>query len=200
MSLYPKVSRRSGELEVGIELLLFIAAVAGGETPDRAVFDFSSAAEPWPNIDDVVMGGRSASEMRVEEGRAIFAGTVSLANNGGFASVRSRPDDHDLSGYQGLSIRVRGDGKTYGLRLRTDRRFDGVSYQARLAPVGGEWEVVKIPFEEFRPVFRGRPVPDAPALDPTSIKTFGLIISDKQEGPFRLEIQWIGVYKEPPVP
>jgi monofunctional biosynthetic peptidoglycan transglycosylase len=184
----------------GIELLFVFAAVAGGATPDRTVFDFSRGAEPWPSIDDTVMGGRSASEMRIEEGTAVFTGKVSLENNGGFASVRSLPDDHDLSGYRGVSIRVRGDGKTYGLRLKTDRRFDSVSYQARLAPGNGEWKVVRIPFDEFRPVFRGRPVPGAPVLDPASIKSFGLIISDKQEGPFRLEIEWIGVWVEPSVP
>jgi monofunctional biosynthetic peptidoglycan transglycosylase len=181
----------------GIEFLFVLASVTGGDPSDLTVFDFSAGAEPWRNIDDTVMGGRSASEMRIEKGRAVFAGNVSLANGGGFASVRSLPSDHDLAGHHGVMIRVRGDGKTYGLRIKTDRGFDGVSYQAPLAPGDGEWKVVRIPFDEFQPVFRGRPVPGHPALDPASIKSFGLIISGKQEGPFRIEIDRITAYAGP---
>ena len=181
----------------GIELLFVLAAVSGGASPYRTVFDFSAGDEAWRSIDDTVMGGRSASEMRIEEGRAVFAGNVSLENGGGFASVRSRPDDHDLSSYRGVLIRVRGDGKAYGLRIRTDRGFDGVNYQAPLVTGDGEWEVIQITFDDFQPVFRGQPVPGHAALNPASIKSFGLIISRKQEGLFRLEIDWIRAYAEP---
>jgi monofunctional biosynthetic peptidoglycan transglycosylase len=179
-----------------MELLFVLAAVAAETSPTRPVFDFSSGDEPWRNIDDTVMGGRSASGMRIEEGRGVFAGNVSLENNGGFASVRSIPADHDLSGRRGVVIRFRGDGKIYGLRIKTDRRYDGVSYQAEIATVDGEWREIRLPFNEFRPIFRGRTVPGYAALDPASIKSFGLMISRKQEGPFRLEIDWIRAYGE----
>ena len=33
-----------------------------------------------------------------------------------------------------------------------------------------------------------------PPLDPKEIKQLGFMISDKQVGNFRLEIDWIGVY------
>lgn len=181
----------------GIELLFMLAFGTGDAMPDRPVFDFAAGDRPWPNVDDTVMGGRSASEMRIEDGRAIFTGNVSLERGGGFASVRARPGEHDLSGYGGLLLRVRGDGKTYGLRLKTDRGFDGVNYQAPLPTAAGEWQVVPIAFDAFRPVFRGRLVPDHPALDPASIKSFGLIIADKQAGPFRLEIDWIRAHAGP---
>ena len=168
------------------------------------VFDFGTAAEPWPNIDDPVMGGRSRSSMRIEGGVAVFEGLVSLENNGGFASLRSRPAEHDLSGFDGIALRILGDGKTYGVRLRTDsvapearerNTADGVSYQAKLA-TEARWAEVELPFVAFEPVFRGQLVRDYPALDPGTIKTFGLIITDQQEGPFRLEIDWIKAYRE----
>jgi monofunctional biosynthetic peptidoglycan transglycosylase len=181
----------------GIELLLLLATISGEAPPERTIFDFSAGDDPWPSIDDIVMGGRSASEMRIEGGSAVFTGNVSLERGGGFASVRSRPGDHDLSGYRGVRIRVRGDGKTYGLRIKTDRGFDGVNYQAELATAEGEWREIRIAFDDFRPVFRGRTVPGHPALDPAAVQSFGLIISRKQEGPFRLEIDWIKAYMAP---
>lgn len=163
---------------------------------ETAVFDFGSAAEVWPNIDDPVMGGLSRSTMSIDGGSAVFAGVVSLENNGGFASLRSRSAEHDLQGFEGVVLRVFGDGKTYGVRLRTDAAFDGVSYQAPLATEAGRWSEVRLPFRIFRPVFRGREVLGHPALDPGAIKTFGLIIAGRQEGPFRLEIDWIKAYRD----
>lgn len=154
---------------------------------ERVIIDFSNASA-WSSIDDVVMGGVSRSEMTVENGVATFRGVLSLENNGGFASVRSRPADYDLSGFNGVVVRVKGDGRSYKLRLRLTSSFDGVSYEAPLEPSAGEWEDVVISFDAFRPVYRGRLVRDAPPLDPAGIKTFGVMIADKQDGPFRLEV------------
>jgi monofunctional biosynthetic peptidoglycan transglycosylase len=171
-----------------------IAIDTGGTS--EMIVHFRTATESWPNIDDTVMGGVSSSEMVIEDGVAVFRGEVSLENNGGFASVRSDSRDHDLSAFDGLVIRVRGDGKRYKVRLRTTGSFGGPSYQATIEPAPGKWQEIKIPFREFAPVFRGRRLPDHPPLDPGEVKTFGLLIADKQAGPFRLEIEWIAGYTE----
>lgn len=162
------------------------------------IFDFRAGAEPWRSIDDVVMGGRSSSEMVVSDGIAVFRGEVSLANNGGFASVRSDLGELDLSAFTGLVLRVRGDGKHYKLRLRTTTAFDGVSYQAPLEPAAGDWQELAVPFTAFEAVFRGRRLPDHEALEPAEVKSIGLMIKDGQAGPFRLEIEWIQGYWEKP--
>ena len=164
---------------------------------EQVIFDFATGAKPWANIDDPVMGGRSASRMSLEDGVATFQGTVSLENNGGFASVRSRPAEHPLDGFDGVALRVRGDGKTYKLRLRTTIALDGVSYQTTFATESGRWIEVRLPWSAFQPVFRGRQVAGYPALKPSDIRTFGLLISDKQAGPFRLEIDWIKAWANP---
>lgn len=165
----------------------------GGES--MMIFDFSAGAEPWPSINDVVMGGVSSGEMVSEDEHASFRGVVSFDNNGGFASVRSRPELRDLSSFDGLILRVRGDGKNYGFRLRTSASFDGVSYQAPLAPPAGEWTEIVIPFTDFEPVWRGRLVADHPPLDPSRITTLGLIVS-RQEGRFQLDVTNIRGYRE----
>lgn len=135
-------------------------------------------------------GGVSASRVVATPEGLEFSGVVSLANNGGFASIRARPRAHDLAGTTALLVRVRGDGQTYKLALRTDEAFDGVQYQAQFATRAGEWIEVVMPMTDFQPTFRGRRV-ETPALDPGRIRGFGLLIADRQAGPFRLVVESI---------
>lgn len=57
----------------------------------RELFRFDTAASvaDFSPVDDRVMGGRSESRLRHEPaGNAVFDGEASLADGGGFASVR----------------------------------------------------------------------------------------------------------------
>jgi hypothetical protein len=156
-------------------------------------FDAAAAVADWSAVDDRVMGGVSASRLRHDaEGHAVFEGTVSLANNGGFASVRSRPGDLGVPGALAWLIEVRGDGKRYKLNLRTDDAFDGITYQAAFAPPAGAWTVVRLPLGDFGPTFRGQRVA-APPLDPARVRQAGLMIADRQAGPFALAVRAICV-------
>lgn len=179
-----------------ISFLLLAGAVSdsGGAEGGDAIFRFDEGTAVWNSINDGVMGGISSGRMVLHDDSAVFSGNLSLENNGGFASVRSRPQQHNMAGRHGIVLRVRGDGRTYGVRLRTDDRFDGVSYQAALPTRPGEWQETAIPFTAFRPVFRGRDVPDWPELDPAKIRTFGLILADGQPGDFRLQLDRIGTF------
>ena len=160
------------------------------------LLDFDDAADAalWRPVDDVVMGGVSASAFgQAGPGVARFAGTVSLDRGGGFASVRTPPRDWDTAGATAFVLRVRGDGRTYKFTLRTGDAFDGIQYQARFTPPAGEWSEQRLPVASFVPTFRGRTVPGAPPLDPARIRALGLMISDKQAGPFELLLDSIGV-------
>lgn len=161
------------------------------------LFDFSlpESALSWGPIDDRVMGGVSRSALANTGAKnAVFSGRISFERHGGFASVRSGPGRFDLSGYTGLALRVRGDGKVYKLSLTTEPRFDSVVYRARFSTEPDRWLTIEVPFDRFLPTFRGDEVPGAPPLDPGAIRTFGFLISDRQEGPFELEIEWIKAY------
>ena len=154
-------------------------------------FDFAAAVADWSAVDDRVMGGVSASRLRHDPaGHAVFEGTVSLAHNGGFASVRSRPGDLGVPGALAWLLDVRSDGKRYKLNLRTDDGFDGINYQAGFAPAAGRWTLVCLPIGDFRPTFRGRIVA-APTLDPARIRQVGLMIADRQAGQFALAVRAI---------
>ncbi len=161
-------------------------------TEPEVLITFSESVDAFRPIDDRVMGGVSRSAMRPSEGGyAVFAGDLSIEQNGGFASVRSRGIALDLSGADALVLRVRGDGKRYKLRLHDDGRFDGVSFQSVFETKAGEWTEVEFPLDGFQAVWRGRAVPGAPPLDRSKITMVGLMISDKQVGRFALELDWL---------
>ena len=160
------------------------------------LFDFSdpSAANAWHAIDDRVMGGVSRSTLRHDPaGHAVFEGTVSLAQNGGFASVRSSPGRRGQAGATACLIEVRGDAKQFKLSLLTDDGFDSVNYQAGFAPDTHRWLTISLPISSFRASFRGRDVPGAPALDPARIRQVGLMIAARQAGPYALDIRRIAL-------
>jgi NADH dehydrogenase [ubiquinone] 1 alpha subcomplex assembly factor 1 len=158
-------------------------------------FDSEAACNSWVPINDVVMGGVSHSRFDyVGESTAKFSGAVSLKNSGGFASIRSTPSSYDLRTYAGLLLRIRGDGKQYKMNLKTEAALDGVQYQAVFETEAGAWIEIRMPFSKFVPMFRGVYAYDSPPLDTASICSFGLLISDKQAGPFRLDIDRISAY------
>lgn len=155
-------------------------------------FTTPTSTQAWQAIDDAVMGGVSASRLRFDAaGHAVFEGEVSLANHGGFASVRA--PGLALGGADTLAygLTVCGDGHTYKFNLRTDTSFDGVTYQAAFTPASRQWTRIVLPLAAFEARLRGRRVSGAPALRPESVRQVGLLISDRQAGPFRLMVKSI---------
>ncbi|HAC63218.1 MAG TPA: NADH:ubiquinone oxidoreductase, partial [Cyanothece sp. UBA12306] len=134
---------------------------------EKVIFDFTHPTEElkaaWGAVDDVVMGGVSESSLRLANQKAIFSGNVSTANNGGFASVRSRNFDPplDLSGYQGIQLQVNGDGKRYKFIIRCEGKWDGLGYCYSFNTFSNGPTTIRIPFKELIPVFRAKTVPEA---------------------------------------
>jgi hypothetical protein len=77
--------------------------------------------------------------------------------------------------------------------LKNDTSFGGFSYRFTFNTTSGEWTTINVPFTSFVPYIMGQRV-DAPPVDKSNIKAIGFLISEKQEGPFSLEIDWIGAY------
>ena len=156
---------------------------------ERITFSIPEHCEGWHAIDDRVMGGVSRSQMRHEPaGFAVFEGAVSPDNGGGFASLRHARLPLGGPNATAYRLQVLGDGKRYKLNLRTDQTFDGVNYQAAFQPPAGQWTTIDIPVEAFVATCRGRPV-TAPPLAPERVCQVGLMIADRQWGPFSLGIR-----------
>lgn len=161
-----------------------------------ALFDFANPteADAWVPIDDRVMGGVSRSRLRHDPaGHAVFEGNVSLERNGGFASVPSAPAARGKASAQSCIFEVRGDARRFNLNLLTEDAFDGLNYQATFTPDPDRWQSLRIPLAEFMPSFRGREVPGALPLDPARIRQVGLMIAERQAGPFALAIRRISL-------
>ena len=148
----------------------------------------------WRSVNDGVMGGRSdGSSFLTEAGNRIFTGEISLENNGGFSSVRTEGGKYDLSDYEGVMVRVRGDGRMYYFTSRVNER-SMVAYWFPIQTKAGEWTTFKIPFSEMYPTSFGRRLKGDP-LDTKNITSFGFMLYDKNEGGFNLEIESIKVYE-----
>lgn len=156
-------------------------------------FSDPAAAAGWRAIYDRVMGGLSTSRLAHDpSGHAVFEGVVSLERNGGFASVRSAPAALGLPGARSCVIDARGPALRFKLNLLTEDTFDGLVYQAPFIPETRR-QVLHIPLSRFVARFRGREVPAAPPLDPVCIRQVGLMLADRQAGPFALAVWRIGL-------
>jgi uncharacterized protein YbjT (DUF2867 family) len=194
----------------GVKNLVEAAAKSLPKVGEKLLFDFTNPSTEvkniWGAVDDVVMGGVSESNIQLVEGTALFAGNVSTANSGGFASVRTKnfSPAFNLTGYEGIELRVRGDGKRYKFFLRTDTRWDGVGYSYSFDTVANTWIDVRIPFADLIPVFRAKTLQDSPPIDASKISSFQLMLSKFEydgelnphfsTGGFTLQVESIKAY------
>ena len=91
-------------------------------------------------------------------------------------------------------LKVKGDGRTYQFRVKTDDQYDGIAYRTLFATDTHQWQTLTLPFDSFNASFRGKPVPGAPVLHPEQIRQIGFLLADKQPGSFCLEIACIKSY------
>jgi len=193
----------SGERLSGTFLGALLAVVGwtsnlSADEDGRVLFDFRKpeAAKLWQPVNDGVMGGVSDGRFRItEQGVMEFYGSLSLENNGGFASVRSRPRKLGLADGEAIAARVRGDGRQYYLNLRVPTRRIAFSYRASFETKEGKWQEVKIPLNRFQATSFGTPVRDAAPVDPGEVNSIGFLLADKKPGPFKLEVKWVKVLK-----
>jgi monofunctional biosynthetic peptidoglycan transglycosylase len=160
----------------------------------RMLFDFArpDAAAAWQPVNDGVMGGVSEGRFRItEQGTMEFSGTLSLENNGGFASVRSRRTDLGLKPDDTLLIRLRGDGREYLLNLYVPTLRMASSYRAAIPTKAGEWTEVRIPLKDCYATSFGNKLPNAGPVDAARVNSIGFMLADKKAGPFRLEVAWV---------
>ncbi len=149
----------------------------------------------WGVVNDDVMGGVSTSKISLGENNTLlFTGNVSMENNGGFASLRSQTDNYDFSNYEGFFIKVKGDGKIYSLSFRQTKYFTGYNYSLKFETEKDQWKIIKLPFKDFKLKYYGREAGDSNPPDTKEIKQISILISDKQQGSFKIEIEWIKLY------
>lgn len=162
------------------------------------IIDFQQSQEldNWVIVNDTVMGGRSRAQLDIYDAYLSFSGVLSLENNGGFSSIRRAQNSKTWLSDRPIKIRVKGDGRQYQLRFRTNQRVDGVHYVVRFKPKADETTVFEFNQSDFVPQFRGRIIKDTPALDFANIEQVGFVIADGIAGEFMLLVERISQLPE----
>ncbi|KAF5188629.1 NADH:ubiquinone oxidoreductase [Thalictrum thalictroides] len=206
---------------IGMKNLISAVKKVVGLQNGKLLFGYEgdlSAELPWGALDDVVMGGVSESSFQIDPTGSetggptgLFKGVVSTANNGGFTSIRTKNFSvpEDLSAYDGLELRVKGNGRRYKLIVRISPEWDTVGYTTGFDTVKDQWQTLRLPFSSLRPIFRAKTVFGAPPFDASKIVSLQLMFSKFEhdgklnptfvEGPFQLPVSTIRTYMKDPI-
>ncbi|KAM4664444.1 complex I intermediate-associated protein 30, mitochondrial [Discoglossus pictus] len=170
--------------------------------------------ENWMVSSDKEIGGKSDAFLTIGRNNqtALFYGTLNteIPRDGdtrysGYCTLRSKPLmgafnrklHYDWSNFNTLHLRVRGDGRPWMVNIRSDTYFSNQKddlYNYFMYTRGGPyWQDVKIPISKFFLSSRGRIQDNQYPLWHDKITTLGFTLGDKADGPFQLEIDFIGL-------
>ncbi len=174
-------------------LLILLTLSLSTKSNMKEIYTFSTQTniKEWRIVNDGVMGGISKSSLLLSDaGHGQFSGYVSLANNGGFASIQLNTNIKLSEEKRFIVLRVKGDGKRYEFRLK-----GGISQsESYVHPftTKGEWEIIKLAISDFYPQFRGRKL-NIPNFNFKSIEQVSFLIANNKEEYFELLIDSISL-------
>lgn len=173
-----------------------VAQAPGALTPRvkaTANLEFDSGVKGWRTVLDGVMGGLSTGKITaVDPGVLRFSGELSLENNGGFSQVQTTVPVGTFAGQRGVVVRLRGDGRRYQFDVRcANVRMMAGSYQVQFDTKADTWQVLELPFADFKLHSFGNPVRNAPELRPETVESVGVTLADKKAGAFAIELDFI---------
>jgi len=183
-------------LVIVIILLLIESTNIMADEKSRSLLNFenANAAKAWVSVNDNVMGGISDGKFKITQDKTLFFyGSLSLANNGGFASVRCLPTQLALKKNDSICFQAKGDGREYTINLYTNKRLTAFSYKQSFKTKKEEWINLTFPLDKFIATSFGRTIPNAAPIDPNEINSIGFMIGDKNIEPFQLELKNITI-------
>ena len=174
---------------IRLYFIIFILAIMNG----IELYDFNKESNltPWQVVDDIVMGGESIGSLKLnDDGNAVFKGTISLENYGGFSSIRYSFDAMKIADYSKFIIYLKGDGKRYQFRAKENERdyYSHIYY----FETNNDWQRIEIPFNEMYATFRGRKL-DMDNFSGKQLEQIGFLIGNKKTENFQLEIDKIEI-------
>ncbi|XP_037550569.1 complex I intermediate-associated protein 30, mitochondrial [Nematolebias whitei] len=185
---------------------------------NRVLWEFRGpeSLQEWIFSSDEVIGGQSRVYLKLGKNNTCFLyGTLCSVppNDGetdysGYCTLRSRQrlgwldrkKHFDLSSFNTLHLRIRGDGHQWMIIINSETYFshhkDDLYVYFLYTRGGPYWQDVKIPFSKFFLTHKGRIQDRQHPLALDKINTIGFTLADKADGPFQLEIDFIGVSKD----
>nr|XP_060616678.1 complex I intermediate-associated protein 30, mitochondrial [Anolis sagrei ordinatus]XP_060616685.1 complex I intermediate-associated protein 30, mitochondrial [Anolis sagrei ordinatus]XP_060616692.1 complex I intermediate-associated protein 30, mitochondrial [Anolis sagrei ordinatus] len=185
----------------------------------KVIWEFRSEEDlkNWVISSDAEIGGKSEINLKLGKNNqsAVLYGTLNTTvprdgetRYSGYCSMRSKPrlvafdrkNPYDWSNFNSLHLRIRGDGRPWMINIYTDPYFshqkDDLYSYFMFTRGGPYWEEIKIPFSKFFFSSRGRIQDHQHELLLDKISTLGFTVGDKVDGPFQLEIDYIGLIKD----
>lgn len=181
-------------MKFALSLLMMLSLL--NTPPMDPRIDFGSAPEQirdWVLLTDNVMGGVTESRLEYTEHTLKLTGNISLDNYGGFSSIRSRFGRFDLSEYVGVKIRYRSSNQKFAFTLENSQNWTLPNYKGDLLNETEQpWVETTIYFDDFKEYQIGRPTGNKlKSSTLQQIVRLGIITTEKKEGPFSLEIDYI---------
>lgn len=173
--------------------------------------------QKWMVSSDEEIGGKSQAFLKLgsNDQTALFYGVLNneVPRDGdtkfsGYCALRTKTPkgsfnrklSYDWSKFNVLHLRVRGDGRPWMVNIQPEMYFytqweDLYSY-FMYTRGGPYWQDVKIPFSKFFLTSRGKIQDRQYPLSTDKITTLGFTLADRANGPFQLEIDFIGLCKD----
>ena len=116
--------------------------------------------------------------------------------------------DLNLQRFDGITLRVKGDGQTFKFNLKTADQADvpESTYQGQFDTIKDEWTTVYMPWHAFVPVTRAQYDSKAKPLNPAQVKQMGLVLSRfhynslpnfrHKAGNFELQVGFLPICKQ----
>uniref|UniRef100_A0A8C8SYH2 Complex I intermediate-associated protein 30, mitochondrial n=1 Tax=Pelusios castaneus TaxID=367368 RepID=A0A8C8SYH2_9SAUR len=182
----------------------------------RVAWEFHSEKDldKWVVSSDAVIGGKSEAYLKLGENNqtALLYGTLNteVPRDGetaysGYCAMRTKPlrrafgrmRYYDWTNFNSLYLRVRGDGRPWMVSIYTDPYYalqkDDLYCYFIYTRGGPYWEDIKIPFSKFFLSSQGHIQDNQYELWLDKISTLGFTLGDNTNGPFQLEINFIGL-------
>eukprot|EP00049_Salpingoeca_infusionum_P022522 m.7324 g.7324 ORF g.7324 m.7324 type:complete len:238 (-) comp5234_c0_seq2:1128-1841(-) len=172
--------------------------------------DRQTLSDQWLHASDKdIVGGHSTAKLEVVDNEfARFSGYLSTELTGsdksltrsGFCLMRTRKQLPTLLGasyidmqmHNGLEFVLRGDGRAYIATIQTSSLRDEDLFQAAIYTRGGHhWQTVQVPFADFLLTHRGYLQSEQQLLNSEKIATIGILLADRRDGPFQLDVKQI---------
>jgi NADH dehydrogenase [ubiquinone] 1 alpha subcomplex assembly factor 1 len=172
------------------------------EPDDRKIrelfrFDTAASLDKFKLMTDADMGGKSKAEFSFDPVNkcAVFEGVLDLTpppkiTNSGFAAIVSREavtGPWNLEDYDALMVKAKTDGRIYVANMRCPSVIEDDLWQSFMIGEASKWTEIVLPFSKFIITHKGF-VSGQIEMDARSVETVGVLMAQRRDGPFRIEI------------
>ena len=140
----------------------------------------------WFNLNDTIMGGSSVANCFTKDEGLHMEGVL-IEEGGGFISCKSPyfKNELDLSTFKGIKLEIDGFGRIFKLAISCNKNYFGIPglninrirWVSLIPTELDSTTLIKIPFREFKPALRAKPVLLPLPLNTSRIREFQLLYS-----------------------